>query len=623
VSAAHRLQATTVGELIVLGSKLLFNLPGLGAKTRQELQRRVKEWRARLGEQERSPLAPEERKEAAAEVAAATSSEGTEEAELARVGLDTIVALLVPARQKTGRNATEVEAVRLLLRLPDEGGALPDLPPWPRQPVVAEAVGVTPARIAQILMAQRKRWAAEPVVRAVHNELVELLADAGRVMAETELAGALLMRRGSTGTGEERRAAIAMAAVRAAIEVDAVAADPRLLTRRHGDRLMVALEVDAADPPDTPAAPALLDHADALGAVADKLAGQDVLPSPATVLRELAAVSARASSAGIVLDDRRTVQLAAVASKSAAASPRLEIYPRDLDPVRALRLAQAGVVPAPIGAAEPPGLKPEQVQERVRARFPELTTDLPGHPALDRLLADAGFVLEWRAGHYHAPRRPGSATRSTVIRRRSTGPGASHWTVDSPELAAALRAEQRLAGSSAERGFRALTVRLNGHAPARADLATRFGGRPLNVAARFVGALRALVDARAKPTWGKVLDADAAEPGSLDALKLAEFTRQAWQRLQPELLSEVDGAAPLMLHDAAPLARYRAMDVLEAVADAARGGAGTVWLLCPAEDPAQLPRLDGTVVPIVTENEWIPLPDAWVANRHRSGGKAS
>lgn len=43
--------------------------------------------------------------------------------------------------------------------------------------------------------------------------------------------------------------------------------------------------------------PALLDHADALGQVADRLAGQDVLPSPATVLRELAAVSARASSA--------------------------------------------------------------------------------------------------------------------------------------------------------------------------------------------------------------------------------------------------------------------------------------------------------------------------------------
>lgn len=625
VSAAQRLHATTVGELVGLGSKLLFNLPGLGAKTRQELQRRVKEWRTRLGEQERSPLTAGDRTAAATEVAAATAAEGADGGvpELARVGLDTIVALLVPALQKNGRNRTEVEAVRLLLRLPDETGALPDLRPWPQHPAVAKAVGVTPARVAQILGARRKRWAAEPVVQAVHAELVELLAGSGRVAAATEVAAALLMRRGSTRTGEELRAAIAMAAIRAAVEVDALADEPRLMTRRHGDRLMVALEVSAADPPDTPAAPALLDHADALGRVADRLAAQEVLPSPATVLRELASVAARSEGAGVVLDDRRTVQLAAVASERAAASPRLEIYPRDLDPVRALRLAQAGVVPAPIGAAEPPGLRPDQIQERVRARFPELSAGLPGHPALDRLLADAGFTLEWRDGRYHAPRRPGSTTRPTTIRRRSTGPGISQWTADSPELAAAVRAEQRLAGSLSEGGFRALTVRLNGHVSARAELAARLGARPASVAALFVAALRALVDARQRPTWETVLGADAAEPSSRDALKLAELTRQAWQSLRPELLSAVDGAAPLLLHDAAPLARYRAMDLLEAVADAARAGAGTVWLLCPVEDPAQLPRLDGTVVPVVTENEWIPLPDTWVANQHRSGDKAS
>ncbi len=73
----------------------------------------------------------------------------------------------------------------------------------------------------------------------------------------------------------------------------------------------------------------------------------------------------------------------------------------------------------------------------------------------------------------------------------------------------------------------------------------------------------------------------------------------------------------MLLHDAAVLARYRAMDRLYELADAARGGAGTVWLLCPMEDPALLPKLDGTVVP-VGDNEWIALPDAWVANAHRS-----
>src|SRR5690606_41390591 len=101
------------------------------------------------------------------------------------------------------------------------------------------------------------------------------------------------------------------------------------LARRHGDERLIAREVSADDPEDTPAGPALLDHADALGQVADRLAAQEVLPSPATVLRELAAVSGRGRAAGITLDDRRTVQLAALASQRAAASPRLEIYPRE------------------------------------------------------------------------------------------------------------------------------------------------------------------------------------------------------------------------------------------------------------------------------------------------------
>ena len=616
VSAAHRLDATTVGDLLGLGSKLLFNLPGLGAKTRGELQRRVKEWRARLGEQEPSPLP-------SAEPVATVEAEGDDDAaRLARVGLDTIAATLVPPLQKNGRNRAEVEAIRLLLGLPDADDTLPDLPPWPQQPAVAARVRVSAGRVAQILSKQRRRWATAPVVRSVHAELVELLAANGRVMAPMELATALLERRGSTATGVQLRQAIALAAVRAAVEIDALGEEKRLLTRRHGERLLVALEVSTDDPEDTPAAPALLDHAYELGEVADRLAGQEVLPSPATVLRELAAVSGRGAQAGIVLDDRRTVQLAALASQRAAASPRLEIYPRDLDLVRALRLAQAGVAPPPTGA-EAPGLTPKQVRERVLARFPELSTPVPEHPALDRLLAEAGFQLVWRNGGYFAPHQQRSATRPTLIRRRTTGSTLTYVTADSPELAAALRAEERLTGAKSGGKFRALTVRLNGHASARADLVARFGARPFNVAAEFVKALRALVAARPKPTWEKVLAADAAEPGSRDALKLAEFTRAAWESVRPRVLAAVAGDGPLLLHDAAPLARYRAMEVLEAAAEAARSGTGAVWLLCPADDPGQPPRLDDTVVPVVTENEWIVLPDAWVANQHRSREKAS
>ena len=74
VSAAHRLEATTVGELLMVANKLA-HLPGLGARTRQELQRRVKEWRTRLGERETIPTSATARKEATAEVATETAAD--------------------------------------------------------------------------------------------------------------------------------------------------------------------------------------------------------------------------------------------------------------------------------------------------------------------------------------------------------------------------------------------------------------------------------------------------------------------------------------------------------------------------------------------------------------------
>ena len=207
---------------------------------------------------------------------------------------------------------------------------------------------------------------------------------------------------------------------------------------------------------------------------------------------------------------------------------------------------------------------------------------------------------------------------SIMQRRPSVTVAPSRWTAESPELAAAMRAEERLTGARSAGGFRALTVRLSRYGLAREELARRFDARPVNVAARFLDHLHALVDAHPKPTWETVVGADIAPPGSRGAIKLGEYVERAWQLAAPELRAALSAeAGPVLLHDAAVLARYRAMDRLYELADAARGGAGGVWLLCPMEDPALLPKLDGAVVR-VGDNEWIALPDAWVVNAHRS-----
>jgi hypothetical protein len=208
------------------------------------------------------------------------------------------------------------------------------------------------------------------------------------------------------------------------------------------------------------------------------------------------------------------------------------------------------------------------------------------------------------------------------VRRRSTGTGVTPWTVDTPGLAAALRTEQRLDTARSDGGFRALTTRTDRVQRSTTELANRFDARRVSVAQVFIAQLRSLVGARPKPTWQTVLAADAADPNSRDALKLAELTRRAWQQLQPELAALLRRDAPVLLVDGAAFARYRAMPLLEELAEAARSGAGGLWLLCPAEDPGQLPRLDASVVP-VPPDEWIMLPDEWVDNEHRGRSQAS
>lgn len=418
VSAAHRLGATTVGDLLNLPSTALLGLPWLGAGTRRELQHRVRDWRTRLNRGE--PITSDEKAAAHEEVASAIQG-GDAETALGRIGLDTIAALLVPDPHSNGRNAGDVEATRLLLGLPDADGTLPE--PWPQQPVVASAIGMTPGRVAQMLTRQRRRWSAERVIHSVRDELLELLVQSGRVMTAAEAAEVILASRGSHRTDPRLRLALALAAVRAAVEIDPLVEEPkepRLLLRRHGDRLLMALEVGADDSPGTPAAPALLDYADALGEAADRLAAQEVIPAPATVLRELRAVGVPGQVPS--LEDGRLVRLAAAASLRAAATSRLEIYPGDLDPVRALRLTQAGAIPPGGGDGRSEGLRPERIHERARARFPALDP-LPAHPRLDILLREAGFDVRWREGRYVRPQPPDAVPNAGSVPRSGTGSG--------------------------------------------------------------------------------------------------------------------------------------------------------------------------------------------------------
>ncbi|WP_329194486.1 BREX system serine/threonine kinase PglW [Streptomyces sp. NBC_01435] len=654
-SFVYGLRVNTVGELLDYSQRQLVNAPGLGAKTRKEVLGRIKEWRQRLAERPAAPLTPEGRKEAKAELSAAEAAVAGAMAEadgggslperaLRSVSLDTLATVFVPELKKDGTNRNECEMVRLLLRLPNEHGELPtEVGVWPKQKDVADALGLSAGRIPQMLKTQRTRWKKHPAVRALRAEILELLRSMGRLASAAEIADALAVRRGTQLQEREQRRALALAAVRAVVEVEQLV--PQEAEFQHAPNRdaadegmgagLLALEVGADDAPETPSAPGLLDYAQRLGRVADRLAKLDTLPTAATVLAELSAITA--PSAVVEWDERRLVEVAAAAARNAAATPRLEIYPRNLPLVRALRLTQAGLVRIIPGVAEAdqPGLTGADVHERVRARFPELLNERGGHALptggrLTKALQEAGFdlVLSTRERPRtlrYLPRRTNFASSflSSDGKRQATGTIAARRYSDDPQLAGAVAAEERLLSSARRDGFRVLTVRTGlAHHAVRELESDRFAAGTVSVTALFLDALHDLVDARPKPTWETILRADVAPPGSRGAMKFAEYARTAWGAVEPrvgEPLSAPEPKAPVLLTDAGVLARYDAMGILERLADRARNGGRGLWLLCPQSDPARPPRLGATAVPHQAGlGEWVVLPDSWASNAHRA-----
>ncbi|WGD39508.1 BREX system serine/threonine kinase PglW [Streptomyces cathayae] len=664
-SFLYGLGLTTVGELLDYSRRKLVNAPGLGAKTRNEVQQRQREWGERLREAPVSPLTPKGRAEAKEELEQLTAAESALVGQLATgesagalssrtlrsVSLDTLATVFVPAVNNNGSNRNKAEMVRLLLRLPDEHGVLPGIGVWPKQKDVADALGLSHGRIPQMLKDERKRWKMEPAVQALRDEIIDLLVSMGRVASAVEIADALAVRRGTHLAGREQRRAMALAAVRAVVEAEQLVPQEaefqhqpnRKATDESLGAGLLALDVRENDAPDTPTAPGLLDYATRLGKTADRLARLDTLPTAATVLAELGALTVPPGA--VDWDERRMVELAAAASVNAAATPRLEIYPRDLSLVRALRLTQAGLVRWIPGVPEgrQPGLTGEDVHERVRVRFPELvvpdgrggtTHELPTGGPLTKALRDAGFELslgmrEDTGTLRYLPTRVDEASSylTTGAWRQSTRTGAVTRYADDPQLAGAVRAEERLLASARRDGYRVLTVRQQLVRDAVRELsAERLGAQALSVTELFLEALHGQVTPGTKPTWETLLKADAAEPGSKGAVRFAEYARTAWGSVEPRIVELLGngggGAGPVLLTEAGVFARYDAMGVLDRLASAARRGGRGLWLLVPQNDPSREPRLGQVAVPYQAGlGEWIQLPDTWVGNAHRGSGE--
>lgn len=577
-NALDRANILTVEDLLTVPMRRLLRLRGVGNRTRREIGAAVRILRERLGSPQRSELPDVD-----------DSSVTDESFEAGDLSVDQLIGRITRCGSREGDTAKETLQVLLGLdpRLADA---------WPSQTEIARLVNVTRARIGQLVGKFQARWAKDSTLNKLRGDLNEILKNAGGVMTVAELAEAILVARGSV-EDEPRRTALATAVARACAEVERTMAEPRFLVRRDNGSVLVALTPDLAS------------YAGRLGDEADRLANEDPLVPPTRVLQRLREISVPADSPA--LSDARVVRLAAAASKHAAVSSRQELYPRGMDAPRAIKLSQGALYGVPF-------LTVQQIQDRVRSRYPEAAA-LPDRPVLDDLLSAAGFDFNWDAagkgvGCYVSRLRdtPSVTSGSESVSRAATSSGSLTPGEITPDIADARQFEERLERGLKEGSFLALLVHPKYYQRAAQELCHRFAIEAIDFEGLFIDALRE-VASKAGAKWEAVVGADAT-PGSEPWKKLMVLVNRAMPLVERRLNS---AAKTMLLIYPGLLARYDQMPLLERLREnvGRRDGIPGLWLLIPGDSQA---LLDGKAIPIISPGQRTRIPEGWLRNEHRA-----
>jgi len=568
-----RMGIHTVNQLLSVPRQKFRYLSGVGDKIRREIRER-----ARRLAQLRPDLAPG---------ASAEDSSG-------RPSIDRLAEQLI-ARRPAGDEKLEDRILARYLGIEPD-----DAPLWSPAGDVAMAVGAARSGVADALEGARNRWHKSAEINAVRTELHTLLTAASGVASVEELAVQLLAAHGTVEEIPKERNRRAQAIIRAAVELEASVSPIRFSAYTDARPALLA------------ETPELAEYARRLGRCADRLAAEEPLSSPGRVDEELALVPVPEGLTG--LPQRRLLRLAVAGSSRAALSARLELYPRDMPALTALRLCLGALT----GADR---LTEDDLRARVRGRFGE-AEPLPERPALDALLDQAGADREWRspygdkAGYY--PRTVSEpASGSPSVLRHPTGEPGPELT---PEVLDARTLEEKIAHAASTGDFLALTVEPRRAREAESELLRRFPRESVSLERLMLRAMRAEADAR-RVSWATALAADAATRDSADFRNLLRLAARAAPRVKEEVLAL---RTPALITRPGLLARYDLTDILVNLAQAsgAAGGPPSLWLLIPQANPG-LPVIDGVVLPVISAANCAWLTRPWLENAHRAVGRAA
>lgn len=652
VEALERLEVDTVSKLLATSSGRIQLQSRIGGETRRELLQAQKHLRDRLGTEpppttdhseapsiETPGTEAAKKRTAAKKRASAKHRDGkksppSEEAEHSTDGtqspaaispppqaLDRIAELLISRTAK----GNQVRTLELLLGFESPSASEPatansaqELRVQPNQKDIADQLGVTSARISQILTTARKRWLKLPALTSVREDILSLLQLRGGVLPEDELARALLAGRGAASYGDvdpEKRQPQALAVTRAANAAEQQRAQSRWVVRRTDAGSLYATANDQeglSEDERTARANALAAWAQRLGKEADELAGLEPLAAPRQVLERLTAIQPPAGVPAFAGSSLLT--LAAAASRRAALSSRGEIYPVGLPAQRALELA-SGVL---LSAHE---LTEKVLRDRVRSRYPE-AQPLPDRPELDQLLQKAKLDLTWYPaahggkGAFGPPSSTGTSWSTSRTRSGTAVPGRLARRFTSEEELAVEAFESRLQRGgwlvlrTPPRDARRALEALTDHYP----VVHRSGDRLL------LHALRRAAEEHRIPDWSVVLRADAADPHSTDGRNLRSLVEAALPRVEAELLQTT---GTVLLTEPGLLGRYDHLNLLERLRDRLalpdpERKLGGLWILIPSDDQSDAPKIYGRVLGLVSPaSECLPIPTAWLRRARR------
>ena len=558
-SALERLGVLTVGELLDYEPSALTRAQGVPDATRKEILAQARALRAEL---------------ASAAPVATPAETGP-----LPFAIEAVCATLLP-----GPRAKDYGALTMLLGQ----AATPngEFLRWLPQSDAATAIGQTQPQVSTLMRKHARLWLRNVALDPIRDEIVALLDARGGVMSAEELADALIAGRGSY-TPEPKRTTQAIGLVRAAVEAELErGGDARVAIHRFrtSDAVLVGREPD--DPSALTTADDLLSYAVLLGRAATELAGLDPLPTRQRAVERLRAIEEPDGMP--VLSDQRLLQLAAAASHGGAdVNAQGQLYPVGMPVERALRLAVGSVVGQKLSA--------DTLRDRVHARFPKAER-LPKRPALDNLLSTLDVPLTWNnTRQEYAPRTAGVPLSSTKM-------ASTLAPFTTPE--AASETEAKLSTAIERRAYLAVLASLKRLGAARRALISRLGLVEVDVTALLVERLRA-----GGFPWKAVVDADNGKPTDPDFRSLVEMVQYD---VVPAIQEALAVDRPVLLTEAAPLARYGQLRLLQELADPTRPRPAARLLLIPARrlDPVWLDDVQLPLTTPASQSLW--LPDTWI-----------